>query len=90
MARLITWERVVGVLITGRSISSGNEVIRSTAAFTSLRARSTSVSVMSSTATTALPSAAVLRTSLTPSRPRTASSTARMTPCSTSSGLAPG
>ena len=77
-------------LTVGRSTSSGNEVMRSMALFTSFSARSVSAPSNSSTRVLACPSVAEDVTFLTPSMPRTASSTASTTACSTSAGLAPG
>ena len=76
--------------ISGSSASSGKERIRSTEDFTSARTRSGSASISSSMATVPTPSDAPEVTRLTPSIPRTASSTASTIPCSTSSGEAPG
>ena len=86
----ITSERFVSRLTTGRSASLGIDVIRSTALLMSASAFSWSASIVSSALTDARPSAAVATTRFTPSIPRIASSTARMIPCSTSAGLAPG
>ena len=85
-----TSERLVSRLTIGRSASLGSEVMRSTALLMSASAFSLSESTSSSVVTWPRPSAAVATTRLTPSMPRTASSTARMMPCSTSAGLAPG
>ena len=84
-----TWLRISTRLTTGRSASSGNDRMLSTAFLTSCSALPVSVPLSNSTVTTPRLSVATAVTSFTPSSPRTWSSMDRMTPCSTSAGLAP-